>query len=471
MLAIFLPSCGGGASPTAGGSDAPVSRRPNILFILTDDLDTQSMPRLTDLVSLLAERGTTFTRSFVTTPICAPSRASVLTGLYAHNHGTLSNLSPQGGFERFQAESSEGSTVATWLRAAGYRTIFLGKYLNGYPSDEPGYIPPGWDDWHADFSTGVGIESGNYYEYQFNDNGLVTGYGRRPEDYLTDVLAGKAVEALRAAKAAGDGRPFFLYLAPPNPHIPATRAERYASAFKNEPAPRSPSFDEEDMSDKPGFLQVFPRFTERDVRRLDLLYQDRLASMLAVQDLVRQVLDELQSLGELDDTFVVFTSDNGFMLGPHRLPRGKGVPYEEAIGVPLVIRGPGIPAGQSRDELVTNLDLPATFAAWAGAPAPELDGRSLAPLFTGQPADWRSDFLIEYWTNHGDEDSAIPSWTGLRTTDATYVEYTTGDVELYDDAGDPYQLESLHGRRFASRKETLANRLAGLRSCRAASCR
>jgi arylsulfatase A-like enzyme len=470
LLAVSS-ACGGGDAPTAAELQPPVSARPNIVFILADDLDNQSMPRLAGLQSLLVDRGTTFTRSFVTTPICAPSRASILSGLYAHNHGALTNLSPEGGFDRFTTQGREASTLATWLRASGYRTIFLGKYLNGYPSDTLGYIPPGWDDWHADFSTGVGIDSGNYFEYQFNDNGLVTGYGSRAEDYLTDVLAQKAVEALRSARAARDGKPFFLYLAPPNPHIPAYRAARYQDAFKDELAPRPPSFDEADLSDKPGFLQLFPPFGERDVRRLDFLYQDRLASMLAVEDLVRTVLGELESTGVLDKTYIVLTSDNGFLLGPHRIPRGKGVPYEEAIGVPLVVRGPGVPAGAARDELVTNVDLAPTFAAWADAATPELDGRSLAPLLSGAVPDWREDFLIEYWTNHGDEDSAIPSWTGLRTLDATYVEYASGDTELYDDAGDPYQLENLRGRKVAGQLAALGDRLAALRACRGASCR
>jgi N-acetylglucosamine-6-sulfatase len=467
---VFLTACGGGDSPTTPAGE-PLSRRPNIVLIVTDDLDNQSMPRLTGLSSLIADQGVTFTRSFVTTPICAPSRASLLTGLYAHNHGTLTNLLPQGGFATFLSEGREASTVATWLRAAGYRTIFLGKYLNGYPAGEESYVPPGWEDWHADFSTGIGIESGNYYEYQFNDNGLVTGFGSRPDDYLTDVLAAKAVEALRAAKAPRDGRPFFLYLAPPNPHIPAVPPLRYTDAFKNEPAPRPPSFDESDLGDKPAFLQLFPRFTERELRRLDFLYQDRLASMLPVQDLVQRVLDELRSLGELENTYIVLTSDNGFLLGPHRLARGKGVPYEEAIGVPLMIRGPGIPAGQTRDELVTNVDLPATLAAWAGAAVPELDGRSLAPVLAGTATEWRRDFLIEYWTNRGDEESAIPSWIGLRTTDSTYVEYASGDMELYDLPGDPYQLESLRGRKVKNQIDALADRLAQLRACRGAACR
>jgi arylsulfatase A-like enzyme len=479
-LGLALSACSGSSAPVPQQpTPTPASARPNIVYVLADDQDVQSMPFMPKVKSRLADQGVTFTRSFVTTSLCCPSRASILTGQYPHNHRILSNAAPDGGYEAFLAHPGEASTVAPWLKAVGYRTIFLGKYLNGYPAGDPTHVPPGWDDWHADFARSGEPDSGNYYDYLLNDNGVVTSYDGAPQDYLTDVLTQKAVAAIQAAVAKGPD-PFFIYVAPPAPHTPPLPAPRHAGFFSDALAPRSPSFDETDVSDKPAWVQALPYFTPQVEAQIDLLYEARLASMLAVDDMVDRIVQELQADGRLANTFIVFNSDNGFVLGPHRLSHGKEAPYEESIRVPLVVRGPGVPSGQTREQIVANIDIAPTCAEWARASAPDsVDGLSLAALLTASPsAAWRQDLLLEHWQNVTDPDNpvkvrgGIPTFYGLRTADQkTYVEYVTGEIELYDLVADPYQVANLQRHAPPNVIDPLSSRVAALKGCRGATCR
>jgi N-acetylglucosamine-6-sulfatase len=473
--AALLAACGGesGSPPTDPAPVPSPGPPPSIVLVVTDDLDVSSMPEMPIALSQVAAAGMTFRNAFVPTALCAPSRVSLLTGEYGHNHGLYTNAAPRGGYQRFRNGGGEQSTVATWLRRAGYRTIFLGKYVNGYPAGDESHVPPGWDDWHADFSAGDEGESGlNYYDYAMNDNGVVTEYGRQPEDYETDVLVAKALEALRNVP---DDTPFLMYLAPRAPHRPALRAPRHDGLFAGATAPRTPSFGEVDASDKPYFVRSLPLFTDRSVRQIDQLYRDRLACLQSVDQLVGRLLEELSARGRLAHTYVILTSDNGYVMGPHRFIHGKETPYEEALRVPLYVRGPGIPAGVTSDALVLNIDYVATFVEWAQASAPEMDGRSLVPLLaTGSAADWRSDFLLEHWQKQEPGtggDQAIPDFFGVRTAQHTYVEYATGERELYDLQADPYQLDNGIDDAPRDLVRRLADRTAALQGCRGASCR
>jgi N-acetylglucosamine-6-sulfatase len=190
------------------------------------------------------------------------------------------------------------------------------------------------------------------------------------------------------------------------------------------------------------------------------------------------VIEALQAAGKLDNTFIVFSSDNGFLLGPHRFPHGKGAPFEESIRVPLVVRGPGVAQGQVQDALTLNIDLAPTFATWARAVAPTMDGRSLDVLLNGStPSDWRQDFLLENWQNVGDPDdpskyrSGIPTHAGVRTHAAKYVEYVTGEIEYYDLLADPFELANLSSTIARSTIQPLAARLAALKVCQGPSCK
>jgi arylsulfatase A-like enzyme len=415
------------------------------------------LPRLGDLLS---REGLSFTNAFATNPVCAPSRVSILTGRYSHNHGAYLNGI---GFTQFRETGGESSTIATWLRAAGYRTALFGKYLNGYPEPaNPAYIPPGWDEWRVHLTS---YRDDRYHTYTRNENGVLVDYGRRPEEYDTDVLARDGVAFIRRA-AAEPERPFFLLLSTQAPHSPAVSAERHLGEFHRTEAPRPPSFNEADVRDKPAWVRNRVLLDAAAERRVDELYVGRLRSMLAVEDLVEQVLLVLAETGRLGTTYLLFTSDNGLQLGEHRLIDQKGCPYEESIRVPLVVRGPGIAPGRSLDHVALNIDLAPTFAALAGLPPPEtVDGQSLVPLFGERPpgtGDWRADALFE---THGYD------WSiGLRTRDYMFAEHDTGEREIYDMRTDPFQTDSQHRTTDPALIETLARRTQTLFACRGVTC-
>ena len=462
---------------------APVPERPNLLFILTDDLDARSIAFMPKLKALLIDRGTTFSNFFVTYALCCPSRASILRGQYPHNHQILTNTPPTGGFARFQALGHEQSTVAVWLRSAGYRTVLLGKYLNGYPDrDALTHVPPGWDEWYSP----AGDRAYGNYNYRLNENGRLVDYGNRPEDYLTDVMARKTTDAIRRARQ--DGKPFFVYLATYVPHAPATPAPRHQGTFATATAPRSPSFNEADVSDKPEFVRSRNELAPRVMAQIDEDYRKRLQSLQAVDDLIASLVEVLQAQGELQRTYIVFTSDNGFHLGEHRLPAGKNTPYEEDIRVPMIVRGPGVPEGRTLPHMALNIDFAPTFAELAGVAAPGfVDGRSLVPLLGSTPMTldrWRQAFMVEHYTRGQPAGAqpvrplqrqrgadAIPEYQAFRAREYVYVEYATGERELYDLVKDPFELQN----QYTSADQTLIGQLrsylATLRRCAGPSCR
>lgn len=530
-------------NPTATSSSSPAAaaQKPNIIMILTDDLDAQSYTLFPNIKSQLTDQGVTFSNFYVPDSLCCPSRSSLLRGQYVHNHQVLGNTAPDGGYQKFHSQGLEHSTVGTWLQAAGYRTALMGKYLNGYPDGvDPSFVPPGWNEWDSP----SGGNPYSEYNYKLNENGKVVAYGSQPQDYMIDVISRKATDFING----GGNQPFFMYLATYAPHQPATPAPRHADAFPGATAPRTPSFNEADMSDKPAWLRDRPLLSDQQISQIDQLYRKRLQSMLAVDDLVASLVQTLQKHGQLDNTYIVFTSDNGFHLGQHRLPPGKQTAYDEDIRVPLVVRGPGVPAGQTQAAFALNLDLAPTYAQLAGATLPDfVDGRSLLPLLqnpSAAPADWRQEALIEHYrtadtsTNADgtptdpDNDNAWlqvqatgtpgpsatpgttpkakrkqnganatpspmgtpqpqggrqrntraaaagkvspPTYSALRNADYLYVEYTTGDKELYDIRKDPNELQNLAGSSDPQVQTTmrqLSARLQQLRNCHGASCR
>jgi N-acetylglucosamine-6-sulfatase len=452
------------------------SSRPNIVLIMTDDEDVRIHEFMPKTKALLEDRGTTFDNFFVTYSFCCPSRASILRGQYAHNTHIVGNEPPFGGFEKFRHLGLEESNVATWLQAAGYHTAMIGKYLNRYEPKRDG-VPPGWDEWY------VGGNAHRGYGYVLNEDGRAVVYGHEPEDYLNDVLSRKAVEAIRHASAAG--QPFFVYVLPYTPHSPSVAAPRHEGMFADAKLPRTPAFDEADVSDKPAFIQMIPPLDQKQVDQLEHEYQKRLRSLQAIDDMVESILLALQAEQVLDNTYIVYSSDNGFHLGEHRLPAGKDFPYEEDIRVPAVVRGPGVPEGRRIGAMLLNSDLAPTFAAIAGIEPPAfVDGRSFLPLFESPEQAWRESFLVErrqferqyvelaarLGMASGEVDQAA-QLDGIRTTAWTYVEYGTGERELYDLASDPYQLDNVVETADPALVAALAARLAELRICRGAGCR
>jgi arylsulfatase A-like enzyme len=458
MLLILL-ALSGCAAPEQGDDE-----KPNIVFILTDDMSLADFEYMTQTRQLFAQQGRIFENTFVTHSLCCPSRASTLRGQYTHNHQVLTNARPEGGFETFRSMGHEDSTVATWLKSGGYQTVLIGKYLNGYGRDDPSYVPPGWEEWYAKPG------AFEYYDYELNENGELVSYGSEEEDYLTDVLSGHATDFVR--RAASEDQPFFAYVAPTAPHGPSTPAERHKSTFANKEAPRPPSFNEEDVSDKPTWVQEFEPVSERELSQIDDRYQERLESMLAVDEMVASLVEELEAAGELDNTYIFFTSDNGYHLGEHRIS-GKRTAYEEAVRVPLAALGPGVPAGNSVEQLVLNIDFAPTFAELVGVSTPEfVDGWSLVPLLRGTlPPSWRSGFLIEHWNGGGGQPQETPTYAAIRTESHKYVEYITGEKELYDLFADPYELDSLYESAEPALVNDLSSRLEALKDCGGQTCR
>jgi N-acetylglucosamine-6-sulfatase len=487
LAALLSAGCLSTAASRPGTGES--ADRPNIIFVLADDLDLASAQKMPKVNSLLVERGATFEEAFVSYPACCPSRATMLTGLYAHNHGVRGNKRPVGGFEKFRDEGREEGTIAARLQENGYRTALFGKYLNHYPErDDPTHVPPGWDEWYAK------LGPHEYYDYRLNENGEVVSYGSEEEDYLTDVLSGHATNFVRRAAAEDD--PFFAYVAPIAPHNPATPAERHKGAFADEEVPRSPSFGEGDASDKPSWIQDLEPVAKEEGSRIDGHYQERLESMLAVDEMVASLVEELEAAGELENTYVFFTSDNGYHLGEHRLRQGKKTPYEEAARVPLLVRGPGVPAGSTVEDLVLNADIAPTFAELAGLEEFAADGRSLLPLIglirgEGSPS-WRSSVLLEAFLDgrnageesneggddeesvgkNGDEGSRMDrtAFGAVRTKTYKYIEHETGEKELYDLETDPYELENVYETADPSLIEDLKARLEALRDCEGEGC-
>jgi len=460
-LVVFLAiGCSSYESVQEEEVETPAAR-PNIILVLTDDLDYASAQKMPELRSLLIEEGVSFENAFVSYPLCCPSRATILTGLYAHNHGVKGNDSPYGGFQKFHAQGQEENTIAALLQGSGYRTALFGKYLNNYPGDDPTYVPPGWDEWHA-----VETESTVYSEYELNENGEVVSYGNKTRNYLTDVLSSKAIEYVRGARDTSE--PFFLYLSPPAPHLPATPAKRHRNAFADEAAPRPPSFDEEDVSDKPSWIRHKQRISAEESSAIDNRYRRRLESMLAVDEMVASLVDELEAAGKLDNTFIFFTSDNGWHQGEHRISTQKSYPYEEAARVPLFVRGPGVTPGSTVQKLALNTDFAPTFAELAGLRFPA-DGRSLVPLLRGEDPQWRSAVLLEGWAEYFSIGQS-PAYKGVRTGSHKYVEYENEERELYDLVADPYELENIYGSADPSLIDDLKTKLDALRSCAEAGC-
>jgi arylsulfatase A-like enzyme len=437
------------------GAAQETAAPPNVLLVLTDDQDMASLGHMDKLQEQLVAQGTSFSNAFATVPLCCPSRASLLRGQYGHNHGVANN---RRGWQTFRNSGKEADTVATWLHDAGYFTGYVGKYLNGYgEGSTTTYIPPGWDRWYG-FQ---GYPKEYYPQYRVNENGDIAfyRYDRRND---TDYFHDKA-EVFLEERGSG-GQPWFLTVATNAPHAPAFAPARHQDLYGNLDLPKRPSFNEADVSDKPNFVRNTPRLSSGDVKELEDRYRQRLRSLQAVDDLVGNLVNVLRDTGQLENTYIIFTTDNGYLQGEHRL-RGKWAPYEESIGVPLVIRGPGVPQGASEGKLVSLMDLAPTMAGWTGAQAPHyVDGRSLAPLFSGT-SKWRSRLLFEL---NEPQFNHRPVFAGVRTWDGqVYVEYDNGEKEYYDLARDPYQLSS----QPASAPQGLQDSLAALKTCASAGCR
>ncbi len=441
-----------GAPLAAGRATPPKPDRPNIVLILSDDQTPETLPHQPPVMPYLQRRiedpndhWITFSNAFLNTPLCCPSRATILTGRYSHETGVRSNDDG----DRFD----DSSTVATWLRSAGYTTALIGKYLNVYPFGRAPYVPPGWSRW---FGRAQGAPGHLYYDYSLIQEGFPRAYGAAPSDYSTDVLSSLATSFIRTAPS---GSPFLLYFAPSAPHNPWTPPPRYAGSWSGKPLPRPPGLNERDVSDKPAWVRGLPELTPAELRQVELDRRSAYESLRGLDDAVRAIVEALRERGVLDDTVIFFLTDNGLSLGEHRWLL-KECPYEECISTPFVVRMPGATA-HTDPHLVSNVDLAPTFAALGHAtPTSPVSGRSLVPLLEGRtPPGWRSGVLLE-WAGG----NVVPPWWGIRTKRFAYVELGTGERELYDLRKDPFELTNLAGTPAVSALQArLARELGALR--------
>ncbi|MGI8624120.1 MAG: sulfatase family protein [Solirubrobacteraceae bacterium] len=447
---------------------APASAAPpnNIVFVLTDDL-SWDLVRHMPAVRQLQRDGTTFSRYIVSDSLCCPSRASIFTGRLPHNTHVETNVAPLGGYQQFLAAGNASSTFATTLRAAGYQTALMGKFLNGYQVERD---PPlaGFSEWDA-VSDGY-----RQYDYLLNHNGTPVAYGDGPESFHNTVLT-RDGEGFIGARAA-DRKPFVLEVSSFTPHAPFVAAPEDAGRFPLLHVSRTGAFAKANRR-APAWLAGLPPLSRRQKRRMDGIVGMRARAVQSVDRMVAALRARLEATGLARSTYIVFTSDNGFHTGEHRLLAGKRTAFDHDIRVPLIVAGPGVPAGATTDVLAQNTDLRPTFEALAGRPpSTDVDGLSLVPwLRTPALGGGRGAALVEHVHTvaplFADPDAQRrsagnpPSYTALRLPDATYVEYATGGREFYDLSTDPDERANVFGDLSLRHRERLAARLAALRVC------
>ncbi len=456
---------------TAAPPAVELTAGPNVVVLLLDDARYDDLTTLPEVRRRIGDQGAVFTRFYASFPLCCPARATLLTGQYPHNHGVLNNVAPTGGFTEFD----DSSTLATWLDP-GYQTGLIGKYFNQYA---PPYVPPGWDEWMVPRSmynyTGPGW---------FMDQGTGGAY-QSLAGYQTDTIGELAADFVR--RNAPGPEPFFLYANIVAPHAgkpvevddptgfatPAV-SDRYRDRFAGL-ASTDPSFNERDVRDKP--LRPRP-LSAAEIAGLTEANAQRREANLSAQDVVTGVLDVLAQTGELDNTYVVVMSDNGYLLGEHRLRSGKLAPYEVANRVPLMVRGPGIRPGLVIDHVTAQVDFAPTVLAMTGAVSDRpalIDGVDLLPLMRNPagPGLGRPAVVIEATKVDLNTEPLPWLYHGVVSNDGwKYVERTHNRRELYDLTADPYELQNVaDDPAYADTRQRLAALLATYQWCRGASCR
>ncbi len=480
IVAIVLAACGAqtrSAAPagtSVSSSRAPVTARtekrpPNIVFVLTDDLSLDLI-RYMPQVQAMQRQGLTHDNYFVTDSLCCPSRSSIFTGNFPHDTGVFTNTGSDGGIGAFYRHHEQQSAFNVHLQHAGYRTALMGKYLNGYMTKQSPvsrtYVPPGWNEWDV---AGKGYPE---FNYDLNQNGKLVHYGHQSQDYLVDVMARKGASFV--TRTARSGKPFFLELATFAPHAPYTPAPRYAHYFPGLKAPEPPNFDVL-PSNAPHWLQGHQSLSPRQRKKINRAFRRRVQDVQAVDDMITRIKNTLKATGQLKNTYIVFSSDNGYHTGEYRLTPGKQTAFDTDIHVPLVIDGPGVPADRSTGAMTQNVDLASTFEQLASSPSPS-DGHALLPTFRGgTPSGWRNAVLVEH---HGPDldfkadpdaqhfSSGDPTtYEAMRTRNFTYVEYRDGEREFYNLRRDPYELHNAAGSLNADQRTHLHAELARMKNC------
>ena len=508
-VALLALAAGTLAASQARGAETGA----NVVFILTDDMSSSELAAMPNVQSLIGAQGTTFNQAYVSFPLCCPSRATMLSGQYMHNHGVRGNFPPNGSWFKFRAH--ESNDLPVWLHDDDYYNVHIGKYMNGYSLiDGTLPVPEGWDEWYGKVS-----EDALYFDYNLIEKTSpaatprITFYGDQATDYQTDVFGDRAVDFVQ--DSAVSRQPFWLNLWFNSPHGPFDPAPRDMFRFAGSPLPKLPGFNEKDISDKPKWLrrQVRKRLTKKQIKVVDNERRRQQEQLISVDQSVGELIEALERKGILDDTYVIFASDNGFFRGEHRIASGKYLPYDPSARVPLLIRGPGIPKGAVSNELVWNGDIAQTIDQIAsGSENPSVDGRTLLPYAENPALRSTRPVLLEGDTGPGgtgaesahssaamaraarvhvagrrgvrnldQEPDAIksaaytdtaPAYRSIRTDRYEYTVYANGQTELYDMKRDPAQLRSLvKDPRYRFVARWLFDHLAVLSTCAGATCR
>lgn len=429
------------ASPGAAEADP----RPNVVVILTDDMRADELRYMPNVNRLLAAEGLTYSNAYVSNPHCCPSRSSILTGNYSHTTGVYTNGSGEwseyGGYEGFMSHGNDPLTFPVALDGAGYRTGLFGKSLNGQGADDPALS--GFDTW-------LGLVhlpgTGRYLDYFMNRDGTITEYGHAAADYSTDVFAADAVEFITSVPSE---EPLLAYYAPSGPHSGVgISPRRYDGDAEGLNRLRGPAFNERNVKDKPRYIRSLPRLDGFRLASVLNGNEERVEALWAVDDAVGDIVQALDDSGRLENTVILFMSDNGHQRGEHRWS-GKQVPYESSLRVPLVIRFDALGLSGTTDSLAANVDLAETIAELTGTPLADTDGVSLVRTFSGGHV--RSAVLVEH-LNYSPSRYDAPTLCGLRTAHRMFTRYATGELELYNMRRDPHQLVNLarHPTRRAS---------------------
>lgn len=488
------------AKPQQGG-------KPNLVYVIADDLRWDDLRFAPNVRKLVQKGGVSFENSFANYPLCCPARATYFTGQYAHNHKVLSHEKPYG-FSSFD----DSSTLAGSLERAGYRTGFVGKYLNGYGAQESHvtgqasytYVPDGWTDWYAAVEwPGAPYPEGdtyNFFNTAYNINGVPSGTRYRRE-YQTDTL-GRFGRDLVGKYAGRD--PFFLYLSFVAPHHgdpveaddprPVRREDgswqefettarpdwvkgRFDKVIRRAPGVLPSGETEADVSDKPGYMRTRPELNAAERAGLLEATRQRAEAIYVMDREIGRLVRRLKQTGEWRDTILMFTSDNGYFLGEHRIRQGKTTAQEPALRVPLLMAGPGIPRGEQRFDPITTVDITATLLDLAGAaddpPLPP-DGVSLVPSLRDGDRGWDRPVLNEALMTFMkpsapgfDERGSI----GIRTSRWSLIRYTNGAGELYDLRADPDQLTNLvRDPRYAEIRAALTKVWWQVKDCKGTAC-
>jgi arylsulfatase A-like enzyme len=464
-----------GGTPTAASVDA--SGKPNVLMIMTDDETLESIRILDNVKKNITDQGTTFSHYYVSFPNCCPSRATYLTGEFSHNDNVRDNVPPYGGFHNLNGDE----TLPVWLQRAGYWTASVGKYLNTWGDDGNISPPKGWNHWYGL----IDPTTYHYYDYSVSNDGTKIDFGHAPTDYQTDVLGAEVVKTITAR--AGTGQPWFLSWTPLAPHAQEretasgendtgtgsitdtfpTPADKYKGTLADEKAPRTASFNQKDMSKMPEFFQKLKPLDPHTIANVQKEYEAELETLKSVDQWVGTIFDTLSKTGQLDNTDVIFTSDNGFYHGEHRITYLKVYLYEQGVHLPLMIRGPGFAKGATADGIVGNVDLAPTILKMAGATSPlPLDGRDMHNVAANPDKAAGRGMLLENLTARGTAHTE-----GIHTERWVYLTNEKREEELYDLQHDPDETNNIAAEPAAAAiKDDLSKRLDVLRTCKGSTC-